>query len=1654
MKFVRPASNCIALLFVVVAVVAVLVYSGAASKALAQSQTGFTYNGMAYASYWYNEYQYTPQGPAGTAAMAAAGVDYATVLVTQYVTGPTDTTIAPETTSSPGYPGYPTTPTDDAVVAAITNLQAQGIKVALKPHVDSLEGTWRGEFAPPSSDTPAEATAWADAWFASYQTFVLHYAAIAAANNVDTFVIGCELRDLSGSAYESYWDNIIAQIRTSYPSLTLTYASNATSAGDEFTSVSFWDKLDMIGVDGYFPLTNHSDPTLSELKNAWTNAADNKNGFNPQQALENLQSAHSTPLIFTELGYMSTSGTNEEPYNYSHAGSYDPTEQQNCYEAFFEVFSQQTSWMKGVFWWDWSVSPPATDDLGYSPQNKPAGDVTLPLWYGSSAPNFRITPVSSAITLVQGLSSNDTVVVTELGGMTGGVTLSASGLPSGVTAGFGTNPTTGASVITLTATTTAATGTATVTINGVSGSLTGSATIALTVNAPPSITLSALPASLTVTQGSSATSTITVTVPSGFVGVITLGASNLPSGVTAAFGEIPTFAPNTPTSVTSLLTLTASSTATVGGPVMVTVGILTCSTCVYNPLYVITEGGQSLATGSMGIPALSTTQPYNNVMLSPGVSYSAPPLIPLVEGTLGYDGTNYVETTSSGMANYLAAANGGLHFGVGLHGNDGSAYAQIAPGTSPYLRGVAQLQAFKSATSANNRTFIPLGEVLTHGETDYVNLNATYISDSNPHTVYEADLEAYQAALLASVQTISPTTSTYPLILSQMSSGRTGDMAQAQWQACTDNPTTIYCATSKYFLTAAARSNIHLNNISDKILGEYYAKAIQSIMTNGGWTPLQMTDTTLSGDVVTVNFSIPALPLALDTTTVWPHANYGFEYTDASGGQTIDSVGLAGTPPQRVTVSLSGAPGKNAWLGYALTCPAGGIDYCMSGNHAIASDANFVGGNIRDSDCAVSPSITGSGFPLCNWLISGKIPIPSAPAAPTVSATSSGLCNTCANVTFSTFNTSGYPITSVTATSNPGSIQVSGTTSPLSFTTLTTNQPYTFNVTETNAYGIGTAATTNSVTPVTVTLPAAAPIRTSRGMNNNTSGNGHTATAAVAQTASYSMDGSVTLSSPYNCGLPCNLTPATPATIALIVNAAPGFALNSPLPPALTVIPGAGNAGAYITINDLNGFTGAVTLAATGLPSGVTAAWTTNPATTNSTLLLTASSTAPLGGPFTVTITGTSGALTASTTIAVIVNGPQGIKLSASPASLTVVQGSSGISTINVTLAGGVTNPVTLTASGLPSGVTASSCSTPYGASVLPGIDQIVSCQLTFTAAGTATVGGPVTVTINGIALPEGPVTCGIPCELTASTTIALTVAVPPSFTLAPSAPTLAVTQGSSATDTITVTDVGGFTGAVTLAASGLPTGVTAAFGANPASGFSVLTLTANGTATVGGPVTVTVTGASVSMCGLVCGLTASTTFALTVNAAPVPSFALSASPASLNVTAGDSGTSTITVTPSGGFTGSVTLTAAITASPANAENPPTWSFGTIPVSITGVSAGTAALTLSTTAASGGCTASDPMQREVPWSMGGGAALACILLFGIPARRRRWRKMLGVLALLVALACGMTACGGSVSKVCGTAFRPATTSGAYTITVTASSGAITAATATVTLNVQ
>jgi uncharacterized membrane protein len=282
---------------------------------------------------------------------------------------------------------------------------------------------------------------------------------------------------------------------------------------------------------------------------------------------------------------------------------------------------------------------------------------------------------------------------------------------------------------------------------------------------------------------------------------------------------------------------------------------------------------------------------------------------------------------------------------------------------------------------------------------------------------------------------------------------------------------------------------------------------------------------------------------------------------------------------------------------------------------------------------------------------------------------------------------------------------------------------------------------------------------------------------------------------------------------ALAGSSSPSFTLASS-PSSVTVTRG-GSGTSTITVSDLGGFSGSVTLAASGLPSGVTAAFSTNPTTSSSTLTLTASSTATTGNA-TVTITGTSGTLTATTTVSLTVNAASSpnFTIAASPSSLTVTQGSSGTSTIAITSTGGFNSATTLSASGLPSGVTATFSTNP----VTPTANGSATSTLTLTASSAATV-GTATVTITG--------TSG---STTHSTTIALTVNASSgtkNFTLSLSPSSFTIDERGSVSTTLTVTSVNGFNSAVQLSVNEFPSGVSATASTNP------VTPPANGSATV-----------------------------------------------------------------------------------------------------------------------------------------------------------------------------------------------------------------------------
>jgi hypothetical protein len=178
------------------------------------------------------------------------------------------------------------------------------------------------------------------------------------------------------------------------------------------------------------------------------------------------------------------------------------------------------------------------------------------------------------------------------------------------------------------------------------------------------------------------------------------------------------------------------------------------------------------------------------------------------------------------------------------------------------------------------------------------------------------------------------------------------------------------------------------------------------------------------------------------------------------------------------------------------------------------------------------------------------------------------------------------------------------------------------------------------------------------------------------------------------------------------------------------------SAASTITVNPVNGFSGSVTLAASGLPSGVTAGFSANPTTSTSTLTLTASATAT-PGTSTVTITGTSGSLTATTTISLTVGG-NGPVVSLVPTSLTfgkvVVGQKSAPKTVTLTDSSATLNISSVAVTG-DFALTNVAKSCVAGSSVAPGKSCLI--KVTFAPTQVGTRSGSVTITDNASNSPQ-----------------------------------------------------------------------------------------------------------------------------------------------------------------------------------------------------------------------------------------------------------------------------------------------------------------------------
>lgn len=248
----------------------------------------------------------------------------------------------------------------DSSYSSVINLaHKMGTEVIIKPHVwlgNPSDGKWRADIWMDSEEDWLE-------WETNYTSFILTCSKLSERHQLPLFCIGNEFY-LSTTKRPDYWRSLIKEVRKVY-SGKLVYGANWDR---EYKEIEFWDELDYIGVQAYFPLADRNDPTFEEIRDGWDVHL---------REIEKVSKKFNRKVIFTELGYRSTPDAAQYPWEWP-----DFTEnlvqqisnktQVNCYKAFFDkVWGNE--WFVGAMIWQWQCHDDGNKpNHRFTPKGKPA----------------------------------------------------------------------------------------------------------------------------------------------------------------------------------------------------------------------------------------------------------------------------------------------------------------------------------------------------------------------------------------------------------------------------------------------------------------------------------------------------------------------------------------------------------------------------------------------------------------------------------------------------------------------------------------------------------------------------------------------------------------------------------------------------------------------------------------------------------------------------------------------------------------------------------------------------------------------------------------------------------------------------------------------------------------------------------------------------------------------------------------------------------------------------------------------------------------------------------------------------------------------------------------------------------------------------------
>jgi len=251
-------------------------------------------------------------------ALAALGADAVSLMPFAFQPGPA----RPELRYLNRRPG---SETDIGLIHATRLARAKGFHVLYKPHL-WISHSWPGEVRMESERD------W-QAWWRGYRRYILHHALLANWAGADLFSVGVELSKTVDR--EAEWRDLIESTRLFFPRA-VTYSGNWYG---DLENVKFWDRLDFMGIDAYFPLSASPQAGRADLEKGAKDVA---------ARLAAASKRAGKPMILTEVGFAAHKAAWVAPH--TEGGEYSEDDQALAYGVLFNALGRPR-WLAGTFVW-------------------------------------------------------------------------------------------------------------------------------------------------------------------------------------------------------------------------------------------------------------------------------------------------------------------------------------------------------------------------------------------------------------------------------------------------------------------------------------------------------------------------------------------------------------------------------------------------------------------------------------------------------------------------------------------------------------------------------------------------------------------------------------------------------------------------------------------------------------------------------------------------------------------------------------------------------------------------------------------------------------------------------------------------------------------------------------------------------------------------------------------------------------------------------------------------------------------------------------------------------------------------------------------------------------------------------------------------------